>query len=208
MTFEGIEGSGKSTQAALFLDWLRGRGFDAVLTREPGGTGLGEEVRNILLGYARVDITPLSELFLYLASRAQLISEVIGPSLDKGKVVVADRFSDSTYAYQGWGRDLDRAMLEKLSVFATGGLVPDITFVFDLDARLGLARARDRSGHASPDRMEREDLGFHEKVRKGFLDIAGRERRCHVLDGGKPVELLHREVQRIFSEFVAGREES
>lgn len=208
MTFEGIEGSGKSTQAELFHQWLRGRGFDVILTREPGGTGLGERIRRVLLGEPRVDIAPVPELLLYLASRAQLVSEVVRPALEKGRVVVADRFSDSTYAYQGWGRGIDLEMLEAVNRFATGGIFPDITFILDLDTRQGLARASGRSRKASPDRIESEDLSFHERVRQGFLDLARREKRCHLIDGSEAVDYVQREVQRIFDEFLTRQKSS
>lgn len=204
-TFEGIEGSGKSTQADLFHKWLLTRGFDVVLTREPGGTGLGEEIRKILLGHSRFDIAPLPELFLYLASRAQLVREVIEPALDRGSVVLADRFSDSTYAYQGWGRGIDLRMLDAVDRFATGGLRPDITFILDLDAGLGLARATGRVTQESPDRIESQELSFHEKVRQGFLELARREKRCHLIDGRDPIERVQERLQKIFDEFLEKR---
>jgi dTMP kinase len=201
ITFEGIEGSGKSTQAALFHEWLSSRGTDAVLTREPGGTRLGEEVRRLLLHTTGVEIEPLAELFLYLACRAQIVNEVIRPALRTGRVVVVDRFFDSTVAYQGWGRNIDTATIDELNRVATGGLVPDLTFIIDVDPEEGFDRLR-RGKTARPrDRIEAEEPAFHRRVRDGFRDLARREARCRLVDGGRSIGEIQDELRRCYASF-------
>jgi len=200
ITFEGIEGCGKSTQAGLFSDWLTHRGIDCVLTREPGGTALGEQIRKILLHLSNTDIDPLSELLLYLASRAQIVREVIIPSLKAGKVVLVDRFYDSTVAYQGWGRGLDKQMILEMNQYTTAGIVPAITFVFDLDPETGLSRVSNRSSADLPDRIEAERISFHRRVREGFLKIADEEQRCSLIDGTQPADVIQDELRKIFSD--------
>ncbi len=201
ITFEGIEGSGKSTQAALFHEWLSSRGTDTILTREPGGTRLGEQVRELLLHTTGVEIDALPEMFLYLACRAQIVSEVVTPALRAGKVVVVDRFFDSTFAYQGRGRNIDTDMIDRLNLIATGGLVPDLTFIIDVDPGEGLARLRRRKGARSRDRIEAEEEVFHQRVREGFLDLAGREMRCRLVDGMRPIEEIQEEIRRHYETF-------
>jgi len=205
VTFEGIEGSGKSTQASLFRGWLAGRGVDCILTREPGGTSLGEQIRKVLLRPTSTDIDPLAELLLYLASRAQIVGEVITPALAAGKVVLVDRFYDSTLAYQGWGRGLDRQMILDMNRFTTPGVVPDITFVFDLEPEIGLSRVTSRSSNGLPDRIEAERISFHRRVRKGFLQIASEEERCRLLDGTLPADIIQDELRKMFSDHLESR---
>ncbi|MFQ6105189.1 MAG: dTMP kinase, partial [Candidatus Glassbacteria bacterium] len=174
-------------------------------TREPGGTALGEDIRKILLQPVHTSIDPLTELLLYIACRAQLVKEVIRPALIEDKVVLIDRFSDSTIAYQGWGRGLDVQMIKEMNGFATGNIIPDITFVFDIEPEAGLARVSRRGKDGSVDRMEAEQISFHERVRKGFLELAKQENRCHVIDASKPIDHIQNELRMIYSNLVEKR---
>jgi len=202
ITFEGVEGCGKSTQANFFRDWLVSRDTECILTREPGGTSLGEQIRKILLEPSPVRIDPLTELLLYIASRAQIVQEVIKPALDGGKIVLVDRFYDSTMAYQGWGRGLDRKMIREINRFAVSGVVPDVTFVLDIAPEIGLSRVTNRSSDNLPDRIEAERISFHRRVRDGFLQIAGEEDRCYLIDGARSADVIQRELRNIYSEYT------
>lgn len=198
ITFEGVEGAGKSTQIALAEAWLRARGLDVLTTRQPGGCGLGLTLRSILLDARNTHLDSTAELFLYLADRAQHVAEVIRPALAAGKTVLCDRYHDSTVAYQGFGRGLDVARLISLGEMATGGLTPDVTVVLDLPVEEGLARARSRNTDAgasqSEGRFEALELAFHQRVRDGFLKLAAREpRRFTVADAtGAPQAVFER----------------
>lgn len=179
ITFEGIEGSGKSTQIRLLAQTLRGGGRDVVVTREPGGTPIGDQIRKILLDAANTAMVPECESLLYWAARAQHVRELVRPALLKGKIVLCDRYVDSTYAYQGYARGLDFTVLTELKQIACGDLEPDKTLLFDLPVSEGLKRARRRIGKRKPDeredRFENEVVAFHEKVRAGFLTMAAQE---------------------------------
>ncbi|WP_394649196.1 dTMP kinase [uncultured Deinococcus sp.] len=191
LTFEGPEGAGKSTQLAALVRRLRAAGHTVTETREPGGTLLGTEVRRVVLDPA-LEMGPLPEFLLYSASRAQLVAEVIRPALERGEVVVCDRYADSTLAYQGYGRGLDLGFLERVTQEATGGLRPDLTVLLDLDPALGLARAARRG---QPDRLERADLAFHTRVREGFLALAAAEPgRVLVMDATRPENDLSADI--------------
>ena len=206
ITFEGIEGCGKSTQLELLKAHLERKGRAVLSVREPGGTLLGERVRSVLLNGTEEGIDPWAELFLYEACRAQLVARVIRPALAEGKVVLCDRFFDSTLAYQGFGRGLDAGKIEGLNALATGGLVPDLTFLVDCAADVGLKRAWARinaSAGAREDRFEKEELAFHRRVREGFLAIAGAAPRVKVIDGSREISTVHREICDII-EGVAG----
>jgi dTMP kinase len=182
ITFEGIEGSGKSTQLGRLLARLRAEGWPAREAREPGGTEVGEGIRRLLLARELGPMSAEAELFLYLASRAQLTQAVIRPALARGEVVVCDRYADSTVAYQGSGRRLDLGRIRDLNRLATGGLVPDLTILLDLPADEGLARLGPPGG-GGQDRMEAEDPAFHRRVRAGYLEAAAAEpARFLVLD--------------------------
>ena len=193
VTFEGIEGSGKSTHLRHLAAHLRATGHDVVETREPGGSRAGASIRQVLLGSDVVPLAPLTELFLYCADRHQHVQEVIRPALAARRVVLCDRFSDSTLAYQGYGRGLDLEMVRALDARARDGLSPTLTFLLDCPPRVGLARARARQ--ATADRFEREAEAFHERVRAGFLALAAAEpvRFC-VLDACDPVEHVQASV--------------
>ena len=173
ITLEGVEGCGKSTQLRRLAAGLRASGFAVRELREPGGTAAGEAIREVLLDPGHAGLDARAELLLYEASRAQLVAEVIEPALRAGEVVLCDRFYDSTTAYQGHARGLPAEEIERLNAFATGGLAPDLTIVLDIDAAHGLERATRAS--AGADRLEAEELGFHERVRQGFLAIARAE---------------------------------
>jgi dTMP kinase len=185
ITFEGGEGSGKTTQIRLLARRLRAVPGEVVETRDPGGTTIGKEIRRLLLSPESSRMSEAAELLLYEASRAQLVREVIAPALARGAVVLSDRFTDSTLAYQGYGRGLDLDLIHRLNRLATAGLTPNLTLLLDVDATVGLARsARIASTEAmSRDRIEQEPLAFHQRTREGYLALARQEpARIKVLD--------------------------
>jgi dTMP kinase len=183
IAFEGVEGSGKSTQLELLRRLLEERGREVVVTREPGGTPAGERVRALVLDPA-VELHPRAEALLFAAARAELVEAVIRPALERGAVVLCDRYLDSSLAYQGGARGLGRGPVEQINRFATGGLLPDLVVLLDLDPAAGRAR-RPRD----PDRIEAQDLGFHRRVRDAFRDLAAAEPgRFAVVDAAAPVE--------------------
>ena len=203
ITFEGPEGGGKSTQIKRLAARLEALGRAVVTTREPGGTKLGECIRGILQHDAAGEPPcERAESLLFCASRAQLVKKVIEPALADGACVLSDRFTDSTVAYQGYGRGLPIDTLKALNAFATGGLRPDLTFVLDIPTGEGMRRlaARSAAGAEGPDRFEREAVEFHERMRKGFLALAAEEPdRCIVIDATKPVDEVSDEIWRIVS---------
>ncbi len=170
ITLEGPEGSGKSSQLPMLADWLRDNGYQVFTTREPGGTIIGDQVRAILGNLENVSMQPRTEILLFLSARAQLVEEVIRPLLAQNIIVLCDRYADSTLAYQGYGHGIDLDTLRKLLDFATGGLYPDITFLLDLNIQTGLARRRNSGGEWN--RLDAYAVGFHERVRKGYLELA------------------------------------
>lgn len=191
ISFEGSEGCGKSTQIAALATRLKDESHDVLQAREPGGTPLGEALRDLLQhNSAGEGMTPQAELLLFAAARAQIVREKITPALQSGRIVLCDRFIDSTTVYQGAARGLSSQDIAAVNQIATGGLKPDLTFLIDLPADIGLQRARQRSG-AKPDRMEQEDSSFFEAVREGYLQLAKDEpTRFHVLDGAQSIETL------------------
>jgi len=198
VTFEGPEGSGKSTQIRLLKGWLREQGLEVIATREPGGTHVGEHVRAILLDPTLRGMTAETEVLLFSASRAQLVQEVIRPHLQQGGVVICDRFADSTYAYQGYGRGLNMEQLRQITAFATGGLKPDLTFLIDVPVQAGLARKRNGSGRDDWNRMEQEVLAYHERVRLGYMRLARQDpERWVILDGQQPIDLIQERIREI-----------
>jgi dTMP kinase len=196
ITFEGIEGTGKSTQIARVREYFEAMGREVFLTLEPGGSRIGQDLRKMLLHVDNKDITPITELFLYLADRAQHVGQVIRPELEAGKVVLCDRFADSTIVYQGYGRGLDTVMLRELNEVAVDGLWPDLTMVLDIDPEIGLKRATLRNiedGKAKEEgRFEAEHLSFHNRIREGYLTWAAfnRERMRVVNASGTPDEVF------------------
>jgi len=198
ITFEGGEGSGKSTQIARLAARQRMLGLDPLVTREPGGTALAEGIRALLLD-SPVTPGPLSEALLMVASRADLVSTVIRPALAAGRIVLCDRYADSTLAYQGGGRGLDNAMLDGWNSVATGGLVPDLTFLFDLDVEIGLARRTSATATVSTNRLDRESLEFHRRVRARYLELAASSpERWIVLDATASHDQLETRVWEAF----------
>lgn len=189
ITFEGCEGSGKTTQLNFLLKALEDRQQRVIGTREPGGTSIGEAIRNILLSFR--DLSPRAEVMLFNAARAQLIDQVIRPALKSGKTVICDRFADSTLAYQGYGRKQPLYPLRMINAYATQTILPDLTFYLDVDPAVGLAR----KSADSLNRLDQESLEFHERVRQGFKELASLEPwRWVVLDGTLDMNTLHVEI--------------
>lgn len=200
ITFEGVEGCGKSTQLNLLAEHLRSRGWNVEVLREPGGVPIAEAIREILLDPANKAMCTTSELLLYAAARAQLVHERVLPALANGKAVLCDRFADSTTAYQGAGRGIDATQIEQIHELANAGLWPDRTFLLDLPVEAGLERARHR-GRA--DRIEQESLHFHHRVREAYLELARRHpERIIVLDAAQSVEALAAEIRSIADEVL------
>ncbi len=177
ITFEGPEGGGKSTQCRRLTERLSAQGLDVLVTRQPGGDPLGKRLRALLLDPQGTPITARAEVLMMMADRAQAVEQVILPHLEKGGTVLCDRYTDSSVAYQGYGRQLDLESVDRLNEFATGGLIPDLTFLLDIDPQVGLVRQAERT------RMEQEDIAFHERVRQGYLAQAGKHpKRFVVID--------------------------
>ena len=197
ITFEGPEGAGKSTHAKLLAAWLKRRGRRVLLTREPGGTAIGMKLRRILLDSRPGSMDAAVELLLYEAARRVLVDSVIRPALKAGKVVILDRFQDSTWVYQGFAGGMDRKLVEQLGKVATGGLEPDRTVLLDIPARKGLARVR------RPNRMEAKLLSFHEKVRRGYLSLAKRDRRrIRFVRADRPLAQVQESVREAVADAV------
>jgi dTMP kinase len=204
ITFEGIEGSGKSTQIALLASYLTAKGIRTVLTREPGGTLIGDQVRKILLDPANRSLDPTAELLLYAASRAQHLHEIILPALAGGMTVLCDRFSDATLAYQGYGRGLDIELIRSLDQIVTRAMRPDLTILFDIESATGIARARGRNnnlGLEAEARFENEELIFHDRVRHGYLTLVAQDpARIRVVDASADAEAVQEQVRNIVEE--------
>lgn len=199
ITIEGVDGAGKTTQVERLSRHLESRGVPLVRVREPGGTGLGDQVREILVSHSKETIHPLAELLLFQASRVQLVESVIRPALSENKVVLCDRYADSTTAYQGYGRGMDLAFIERINESVVGIAVPDLTVVLDLDVDQSLLRALSRNQSQSQEvsRFEAEKIQFHQRVRQGFLEIARKNPgRVVVVDGSLPVEEVHQKIRR------------
>ena len=196
VTFEGSEGSGKSTQIGLLTSHLRALGFSVLTTREPGGTNIGEQVRVCLHDVANRDMTPEAEVLLYSASRAQLIEEVIRPALEEGSIVLSDRYADSTLAYQGYGRGQDISALSNITRFATGGLKPDLTLFLDINVSAGLERRT--AGGQEMNRMDLQTIAFYERVRQGYLEMVAEEpERWVIIDANRPVDEVQAEIRLV-----------
>ena len=201
ISFEGIEGTGKTIQSKLLCEYLIKEGFQALLTEEPGGTRIGRTIRDILLSIDNTEITPVTELLLYNASRMQHVQEVILPAIKKGMVVITDRFSDSTVAYQGYGRGIELHLINTIGHIVTGGLRPDITILLDLDVAIGLQRNK---GINKEDRIELEDITFHKRVRDGYHALAAKEpERIHVIDASKSIEHIHGSIQNVEQDLLS-----
>jgi dTMP kinase len=197
ITFEGPDGSGKSTQIAMLAEHLRSNGWDVLTTREPGGTPIGDQIRTVLHDVANTEMVSEAEILLYSASRAQLVGQVIRPALAQGTVVLSDRYADSTIAYQGYGRGLDLAVLRRITDFATGGLTPDLTVYLDVPVEQGLERKRQAlAQHAGEwNRLDQEDVEFHRRVRQGYLELAAAEpERWLIVDASPTVEEIRQRI--------------
>jgi dTMP kinase len=199
ITFEGIEGCGKTTQIRMAGDDLSRRRIPVLVTEEPGGAALGKHIRKLLLNQGECRIDAKAELLLFAAARAQHVHEVIRPALAADRVVLCDRFFDATLAYQGFGRGLNLEFIKSLNHFSAAALAPDLTILFDLPVEVGLERAIDRiarlEGTAREDRFEREERAFHQKVRDGYLSLAEEEPgRFHVIDATRDLQTIHQEV--------------
>jgi len=211
ITFEGPEGAGKTTQAKLLKEYLERNGYKVLYTREPGGTYLGKKIRALLLSPENKEMVERTELFLYAADRSQHVEEIIRPALEEGKIVLCDRFSDSTIAYQGYGRNLDLEMIRELNQKATGGLCPQLTILLDLDPADGLNRALSlcKDGLEEGDRIEREAEKFHQKVRAGFLLLARNQpERIKVVDASVRIQEVALMVRSLVNNLLIGKKSS
>jgi dTMP kinase len=201
ITVEGVEGSGKSTQCARLEQHLLGRGLQVVRTSEPDGTPLGLRVRALFEADGPTP-TPLTQTFLFMAARQEHVTRVIAPALARGAVVISDRYADATVAYQGYGQGMDVQTIRELNMLATGGLVPDLTLVLDLDPVVGMRRIRGRA----LDTFEKMDTAFHRRVREGYLEIARADKnRVVVLDADRDPDALHADIVRVVDELLARR---
>ncbi|WP_027179543.1 dTMP kinase [Maridesulfovibrio bastinii] len=202
ITFEGIEGTGKSTQITLLKKYLEEKGYEVLVTLEPGGSRIGKELRKILLNMESTDLTGESELFLYLADRAQHVSQMIKPAIDDGKIVISDRFADSTIVYQGYGRGLEPKLLRELNDVAVAGCWPDLTLLLDIEAAEGLRRATTRNIRDNKmmeeGRFEAESLEFHSRVREGYLTWAAlNHERIKEVDASRDIEGVFEQIREI-----------
>lgn len=208
ITFEGIDGCGKTTQLRLLGQYLSDRNVPFILTREPGGTDLGKAIRDVLLNIRHGYVEPMAELLLYAADRAQHVRQTVVPALEAGKLVLSDRYADATVAYQGYGRGFDLKLIAELNQLATGGLWPDMTLLFELEVKAGLQRVHYRgdvpnSDQEQADRLDREPLEFHERVRQGYLELAASEpERFHFIPASGSVAEVHNLVIEAVRQFI------
>lgn len=204
IVFEGVEGAGKTTQMQRLIHWMQAKCFNikgSVATREPGGTELGKGLRSLLLQSSDESVSDRAELLMYAADRTQHVETFIKPKLTLGTMVFCDRFTDSTIAYQGYGRGLDFGLIQQLNEIATGGLQSDLTFWLDIDVEAGLARVKARG---KPDRMEQANLEFHQRVQQGFTELARQNPdRMVRINGDRPEDEVAQEIQTIFSARLA-----
>lgn len=195
ITFEGPEGSGKTCHMADLTEFLREEGYKIFATREPGGTPIGDQIRSMLFDFKHSDMHPRTEILLFQASRAQLVSQVIQPELEEGTIVLCDRYADSTLAYQGYGHQVDLESLKRVIHFATGGLKPDLTLLLDVDVEVGLQR---RSTGGDWNRLDAYEVEFHQRVRRGYLEMAEAEpERWVVINAGQALEDVQTEIRRV-----------
>jgi dTMP kinase len=202
ITFEGPDGCGKTTQARMLVDYFNARNIPAILTREPGGTAISEQIREVILSKRNFTMQSETEALLFSAARAQIVAELIRPALATGKIVVCDRYADSTLAYQGYGLGLDLDALHAITKFATGGLVPDLTFYVDVPVEVGLARRH----RGETNRLDQKAAEYHARVRAGYLELArGEPRRWVIIDGTRSIEVVQDDI-RARMEFALSKE--
>lgn len=202
ITFEGPDGSGKTTQIARLVEYLCAAGYAVLSTREPGGTSIGDQIREVLHALKNDAMLASTELLLYSASRAQLVGEVIRPHLERGGIVISDRYADSTLAYQGYGRGLDLEALRAVTAFATGNLRPDLTILLDMSVEEGLQRRKHGGGEWN--RLDQEAVEFHARVRKGYHTLAQSDpHRWVVIDAAREADEVQREIRRVVEERLA-----
>ncbi|MCJ7507350.1 MAG: dTMP kinase [candidate division Zixibacteria bacterium] len=207
ITFEGIDGCGKTTHSKKLKDYLLKKGYKVLLLREPGGEKIAEKIRRILLSDKNKKIAPLAELFLYNASRAQLVETVVLPALKDGKMVICDRFYDSTLAYQGYGRGLNKGVIKCLNQIAANGIIPNLTILIDLPPLVALKR-KGKTG-VIKDRLEQENLDFHKKVRNGYLKIASiNKRRFRIVDAKRNINDTWSGVKKAMDDFLKKRNQN
>ena len=203
ITFEGIDFCGKTTQAKKLASYLKRKGYEVVLIREPGGERISEKIRKILLSEKNEQMTHVTELLLYLASRAQLTERIILPNLKQKKIVICDRYSDSTLAYQGYGRGLNKNMIRNLNRVASSGLSPDLTILLDVPVEISLKRKAKEKKNKGGDRLEKERFEFHQRIRDGYLKIAQKnKRRIKIIDGRKDQERTWQKVKAAVDSFL------
>jgi dTMP kinase len=208
ITFEGPEGSGKTTQIELLRGYLEEKGYPVLTTREPGGTSIGNQIRAILLNPHNTDMLPASEALLFSAARAQIVDQVIRPYLAQGYIVLCDRYADSTLAYQGYGHGLEMEMLHAITTLVTGGLRPDLIAYLDIDVEEGLQRklAAHNSGNAEWNRLDRQETAFHHRVRRGYVQMATREPdRWLLIDATQPLEVIQTSIRAEVEAKLGGR---
>lgn len=194
ITLEGPDGSGKSMQIGGLAEFIRSQGYEVITTREPGGTAIGDQIREVIMRMDNKAMHPRTEILLFCAARAQIVSEVIRPNLEKGVVVISDRYADSTLAYQGYGHRIDLDILRRILAFVTGGLTPDLTLLLDVDVERGLSRRH--SGGGEWNRLDDYELAFHQRVRNGYLELAAAEpKRWKVIDAGAPPQQVQAAIQ-------------
>ncbi len=208
ITLEGLEGTGKSTHGAAVAEFLRRAGRQVLLTREPGGTVIGERIRAVLLDETHGEMSAETEMLLFAASRAQFVREVVRPALERGVTVLSDRYVDASLAYQGYGRGIDVAVVRRVNEVATGGLLPDLTILLDIDPAAGLDRARAGKGdaHGRGDRLEQEAPAFYRRVREGFLHLAAESpQRFAVVEASGAIEEVRRRIVAAVEQFLTQR---
>ena len=203
ITFEGPEGSGKSTQLPKLAQFLEESGVSVLKTREPGGTKIGDQIREVLVRMDNTELHPRTEILLFLAARAQLVEELIIPSLQEGKIILCDRYGDSTLAYQGYGHGLDLEILRAMLHFATGGLKPDLTILLDVDVMTGLKRKKIKDEW---NRLDAFELSFHERVRDGYHILAGQEpERWKIVDATQEPEQVQKEIRALVLDAIENK---
>ena len=203
ITLEGPEGSGKTSQLPALAEFLRGKGYDVLVTREPGGTSVGDQIREVLMNLKNVSIVPQTEILLFQAARAQHVAEILRPALDEGKIVICDRFGDSTLAYQGYGHQTDIGTLQYLIHFATGGLTPDLTLLLDIPVNQGFERKLKNDSEWN--RLDAYAKAFHERVRQGYLELAREEpERWQTIDASQGKDQVQAEMRKFVLQKIAG----